>query len=657
MKEYNEQRLVNDIRMLAIDMIDNAGSGHPGIVLGAAPILYTIYSKFLKFNPLVGDWYNRDRFVLSAGHGSALLYATLFACGYPYTLDDLKGFRSLNSNTPGHPELNPKLGIEVSTGPLGQGVATAVGIAISEKYTKSIFNEKNHSIIDYKTWCLCGDGDLMEGISYEALSLAGTLKLDNLIILYDSNNISLDGETSLTFTEDVRKRFEAMDFYTLKVNDGENLKELNNVLTKAKKLKGKPIFIEIKTKIGKHSSLEGTNKVHGSPFPKEELESLRKKLSNSSIPFSYDEENMKKFQDYIYNIKSKEYNDWENELSKYELDSEVEKSKKEALNNLINKQKYNVSLENIVDFTNFDLNKNMREINAHIMETIEKVIPTFIGGSADLSSSTKTILPNGGIFSKDKYSGKNIYFGVRENAMGAILNGISLANYKTFGSTFLTFSDYLKPSIRMSALMNLGVTYIFTHDSINIGQDGPTHQPIEQLNALRIIPNLETFRPCDYKELLGVWNIVCASQNPNAIILSRNKTKVIPNSSVELVKYGGYTVSDSENLNLVIIASGHEVGLALEVKEELQKYNVGVRVVSMPNPKLFKSQLLEYQKSVIPDNIPKIAIEYGNDLYMNTLVSKNNIFGINTFGKSGTSTDVIKHFGLDKESIVKRIIG
>ena len=651
---FNDKRLINNIRSLAIDMIDEASSGHPGIALGAAPIIYTLFSRHLKFYAGYPTWCNRDRFVLSAGHGSAMLYATLFLNGYDYTIDDLKEFRNIGSKTPGHPEYKLSCGVEMTTGPLGQGIATAVGMAIAEKYLKTTFNTKDYKLFDYHIYTLVGDGDLMEGVASEAISLAGTLKLDNLIVLYDSNGISLDGSTDLTFSEDILARFDAAGFDILEVSNGESVSAIDKAISKAKKNK-RPTVIEIKTKIGAYSSLEGTNKVHGAPLSKMDIKKLKTALKVDSIPFSYDEKEFSLYLEYINNKGKKSYNAWKNVFDEYYL---KDNPKKDVLQSIVNKENITIRLEKLIDFNKIDIsNMSLRELNEVVINRIADYIPEFIGGSADVASSTKTMLKNKGIFSKGNYGGRNIYYGVREHLMGAVSNGLALSNLRSFASTFLVFSDYLKPAIRMSALMDLPVTHIFTHDTINIGPDGPTHQPIEQLESLRMIPNYSVYRPCDITELIGCWNNILSKAKPCALVLSRNKTNNLKSTSIEKTKHGAYIVSEAIiRINAIIMASGSEVDLALKVKDILKENGLDIRVVSVPNINIFNNESYEYKEKILPKGVKIFAIEYSNASSYYRYTKDEYIFCMNSFGTSGKSEDVIKHFGLDEEQIARKIL-
>ena len=654
MSKFNEKLVVNNIRSLGIDMIHEANSGHPGIVLGASPIIYSLFAHHMKFHTGYPNWCNRDRFVLSAGHGSAMLYATLFMNGYDYTIDDLKAFRSLDSITPGHPEYNINLGIEMTTGPLGQGLGTAVGMAIAEKYLEKTFNTKKHKIFDYKIYALCGEGDLMEGISYEAVSLASNLKLNNLIVLYDANKITLDGNAKLSFNENIMDRFENMGWNVLEVSNGENIHEISRMIKWAKHSK-KPTIIQINTTIGKYSKLENTNKVHGTPLEEDDIKEIKKKLKINDTPFDYDIKNKEEYLKYIEEKNKKQYNEWKIIFDEYIIDKETKL--KDSLLSIINNEQILIKLEKLIDVNNISNDLSMREINSLIMNTISNYIPEFIGGSADTVSSTKTYLKEKGDFNSKNYTGKNIYYGIREHAMASSTNGIALSNLRPFASTFLTFADYMKPSIRLSALMDIPSTFIFTHDSINIGQDGPTHQPIEQLGMLRSIPNFTVYRPCDKKELIGCWNLILEQSKPCALIISRNKSKEIKYTSPSYVKYGGYVIHEFENkLDLIILASGTEVNIALSTARKLKEEDhIEARIISVPNLNTLLNQDPNYLKELLPKNIKKYVIEYSNDTMWYQLDKEINLINMKSFGTSAKSENVIKHFELDEDSIYNKI--
>lgn len=652
MSKFNEKRMVDDIRLLSLDMIHNAGSGHPGICLSAAPMMYTLFANHMVYDLEKPDWCNRDRFVLSAGHGSALLYATIYATTGDFSIEDLKKYRQINSQTPGHPELNINKRIETTTGALGQGFATAVGMAIAEKHLESKYNTKKTTLFNYNIYCLCSDGDLMEGISYEAASIAGEYQLNNLIVLYDANKMTLDGPLDKEYNERIADMYLALGWNVLIVKNGDKVSEIDKALDNANKSK-QPTLIIVNTILGINSEYENTNKIH-SKLDEDDLHQIRIKLKGGE-PFSLDEENMhllrkniKERNDFAYSDWYKDYQEYINTLN----DSEVEK-----LNDLINDEDIILDLEKVIDKEKLFIDKSMRDLNFQVMNVISTFIDRFIGGSADLSSSTKTYLKNGGNYSKENYQNKNIFFGVRENAMGAILNGIALTNIRCFGSTFLTFADYLKPSIRNTAIMNLPVTYIFTHDTFLIGQDGKTHQPIEQLGMLRSIPNLEVYRPCDYKELIGAWQLILKSKKPSALVISKYPTESYKYTSIEETALGGYVISEVKNrLDVILIASGSEVTLAMKLKQELLKSYIEARVVSIPNIKEFFKQSKEYQNQVLPKGYKRMVVEFSNDPMLYRLVkNEDDLINIDTFGKSGTKEQLLQDFELDLASIVIKI--
>lgn len=650
--KLNEKRIVNDIRLLSLDMINTAGSGHPGIALSAAPILYTLFAYHLKFDLERKSWCNRDRFIMSAGHGSALLYASLFYCLDEYSIEELKNFRKISYSTSGHPEYNLNNRIEVTTGFLGQGFATAVGMAIGEKYLEATYNRKKNTLFDYRIYCLCSDGDLMEGISYEAASLAGTLGLDNLIVLYDSNDVTADGELDKVSDEDIVLRFTSMNWEVITVKNGDSVGEISAAIDKSKKSK-KPVLIKINTILGKYSKYEGTNKIHGS-LDKEDLESIRLQLKGSS-PFTYSENDRNNVLKFIKDGTDDYYREWYKEYEMYMANSND--SEKDAINLIIENEGISLDIDRVVDSSKIFEDKTMRDINYQIMNVIVTFIPNFMGGSADLFTSTKTYLKGKNEFSIDNYSGRNIYFGVRENLMGAIMNGLALTNIRSYGSTFLAFSDNMKSSIRMSAMMNLPVTYIFTHDSIRVGEDGPTHQPVEQLGALRSIPNLLVYRPCDYKELIGSWTNILKEGKPSALILPRGHNNTMKYTSSSKVARGGYIVSEIKSrLDLIIIATGSEVELAVQIKEELLKSYIEARVVSMPNMNLFLKQDKEYQEQVLPTGYRRMVIELSNDANWYRFISSDEDFiGVNKYGKSGSEIDNLTYFEMDITDLVIRI--
>ena len=649
-----DNKTISNIKSLGIDMIDQAGSGHPGIVLGAAPLIYTVYARHMNINTVDPTWICRDRFVLSAGHGSAMLYATLYLAGFNISLDDLKNFRRVGYKTPGHPEFGHTPGVDMTTGPLGQGIASAVGMAIGEKILENKFKlSDGKPLINYNVYALVGDGDLMEGVSYEACSLAGTLNLDNLIVLYDSNNISLDGDTSNTFTENVIERFNAMGWHTEKVLNGTNVEDIDKAINRSKK-SGKPSLIEVKTIIGNGSVNAGKNIVHGKCLSKEDIRSVKRGLDIKDEPFYVDVNNMNKFRNQIVERSARKYELWARNYREFMNNSNEDVI--EVFYSFFNPKKIDIIN------TDFNLDKGIKEAtrvtNGKIMTTISKNIHNFIGGSADLSSSTNTYLKDMQDIKDNHYFGKNIWFGVREHSMGSILNGLALSGFKPFGSTFLTFSDYMKPAIRLSALMNLPVNYIFTHDSINIGPDGPTHQPIEQLAMLRSTPNLMVFRPADANELIGCWDVMLNSSGPNALVLSRQDVRTLPSTVPEYVKYGAYPVrKERKQLHGIIIATGTEVFTSLLIAEQLyNEIGLDLRVISMPCQELFLMQQERFKNSLIPGGIKTIVVEAGSSFgWYRFVINEKYLMTIDKFGISGTKGEVENYCNFTFEQIKERI--
>ena len=644
----NEEKIISAIRALSIAQISRAKSGHPGIALGAAPILYTLYSKHMNIDVTDDKWINKDRFIMSAGHGSALLYSTLYMSGFDISIKDLKEFRQIDSKTPGHPEYGITPGVDSSTGPLGQGIATGVGMAASRKY----LSEKFNGLLDYKVYVLCGEGDLMEGVSYEACSLAGNLKLDNLIVLYDANKVTLDGDAKKSFDEDILRRFEAMGWHTDVVLDGENHMLIDMAISKAKRIVDKPSFIEIKTTIGKGSILEGTNKVHGSFLTKEDIRQLKNKLNIDTDLFKNITTLRREMANFIRIRVSHDKKKWQTKYNAY-INSCDEETKR-FLSSLSEDKRYDVT--KLFKEVIFD-DDELRNINGKVMNIIADNYPSFLGGSADVSSSTKTYLNNFSDFKPGNYGGKNIFFGVREHAMGAFINGMALSGLRPFCSTFLAFSDYLKPSIRMASLMNIPSTFIFTHDSVMIGEDGPTHQPVEQLAMLRSIPNHYVYRPCDANEIIGSWQTILNNDKPSSIVLSRSKCKNLDETDPLSVKKGAYIIrKEKKKLFGIIIATGSEVQLALDIAEKLSKKSMEIRVVSMPCMRLFEEQSKTYQEEVLPIGYKTFVIERSSKFGWHKYVYNDKyIMGLDEFGYSGKTEDVLKKLKLDDETIYKRI--
>lgn len=632
-----DKKVVDNIRGLGIDMISEAESGHPGIVLGAAPIIATLYQNHLKIDTNNPNWINRDRFVMSAGHGSALLYATLHMAGYNITLDDLKKFRKLDSITPGHPELITP-GVDCATGPLGQGIANAVGMAIGEKYLSSLLKD---GVIDFNTYALCGDGDLMEGISYEALSLAGKLKLNKLILLYDSNGISLDGDTNTTFTDNIKLRFESIGWNVITVSDPEDLTLVNDAFIKAK-TSDLPTIIEFKTTIGKYSRLEGTKAVHGSALDSEDVKEIKEKLGLRDIPFQISSEASTYFSENITTRCNAEIEEWMGRISS------LSEEDKEILNELDNSKK-SVKLKDLYYDIPEDNREATRVTSGKILNAIAKSYKLLIGGSADVASSTYAKL--------NDYEDRTINFGVREHAMGGIANGLALVGLTPFVSTFLSFSDYLKPAIRMSAMMNLPVIYVFTHDSITVGEDGPTHQPVEQLISLRSIPNLNVYRPIDANEVLGSYKSIFDTREPSVIVLSRNKVNILDSTKVGEVKNGAYILKEElKRLDVILISSGEDAELSLEVANLLTEKGIDTRVVSMPSIERFKKMGKEYMENILPDKSKTFVIEASSPYSWYQFVNdESHLFTMNTFGSSGNYKDVLNKYNFDAKYIENKI--
>jgi len=648
-------QLSNAIRFLSIDAVQNANSGHPGMPMGMADVATVLFKYHLRFNPKNPNWINRDRFILSAGHGSMLLYSLLYLSGYKsISIDDIKQFRQLNSICAGHPEYKKGSGIETTTGPLGQGLGNAVGMAIAEEVLRKKFGS---TLINNKTYVIASDGDLMEGISHEAMSLAGHLKLKNLIVFFDNNKISIDGPTSLSVSDNYKKRFEAYNWNFLEIN-GHDEKQISNAISKSSKSK-KPTLISCKTVIGFGSpNKSGKASSHGSPLGEEEIALVRKKLKWSSEPFKIDESILNEWRK-IGNKGSKLEEKWTQALNKKssKIKSELEniyiQSDISELENLIKKEK--------TKYFESKLSMATRQCSMAAIESISNILPQLIGGSADLSGSNNTKTKNSKVIDSKNFDGNYIHYGVREHGMAAVMNGLALySGLIPFGGTFLIFSDYCKPSIRLSALMGLKVIYIFSHDSIGLGEDGPTHQPIEQLTGLRAIPNLNVFRPADMNETLECWEIALKSKNtPSAIALSRQKLPYINPSFSEKNKCenGAYVVKiTSHDNNITLVASGSEVELALSVQEMLKKNNVESKVISMPCQELFEKQSDDFKNDILDADALIVTIEAGNvSSWDKFLGNKGMSLGINKFGESAPYKEVYDHFNLTADKIVNAI--
>lgn len=647
-EEMKDSLNVNTIRMLSIDQVQKANSGHPGLPLGAAPMAYELFKDHLKINPKDPNWHNRDRFILSAGHGSALLYSLLYLFGYGLSLEDLKNFRQILSKTPGHPEYGHTVGVDATTGPLGQGISMAVGMALAEEKLGALYN-KDIKLIDHYTYALVGDGCLMEGISNEASSLAGTLNLKKLIVLYDSNNITIEGSTDLAFAEDVLKRYDALGWDTFEVMDGNNLEEISKAIEDAKKSPN-PAMIKVNTKIGYGSPMAGSEKSHGSPLGIENIKKTREFFNMKDEDFYVDEEVKDNFSQIIKNLQEKYQEDKKNE-EKYK--EKYPKLYKEYIESL-DKSK-NIDYVDKDFYDSFDKDMATRQTSGKVLNHIAKKCKYLFGGSADLAGSNKSSLDGEEYFSKDNRLGRNITFGVRENAMGAITNGMLLhGGLRPYNATFLVFSDYMKPTIRLASLMNIPNIYIFSHDSIGVGEDGPTHQPIEHLAMLRSIPNLIVFRPADGRETCVAWNLAMQSKNtPIALILTRQNLSQLENSSID-AKKGAYIIKkEEEKLEKIIIATGSEVHLALEATKDIKN----VRVVSMPSMELFEAQTASYREEILPKEIKKrISVEASSSFgwqKFTGLEGKN--ISIDTFGISAPAKEVYKYFGITVENIKKAV--
>lgn len=652
------KKAVDALRILSVDQVQKANSGHPGLPLGAAPIVYELFANNMKHTPNAPKWANRDRFILSAGHGSSLLYSLLHLFGYGnLSVDDLKNFRQLNSLTPGHPEYGHTVGVEATTGPLGAGMGMAVGMAMAEAHLSSVFNKPGYEVVDHYTYVLGGDGCLMEGISSEAFSLAGTLKLNKLIVLYDSNNITIEGNTDIAFDEDVCKRMEAFGFQVLKVEDANDTQAIGEAIKKAKADTTRPSFIEIKSVIGYGSDVAGKAKAHGEPLGVENIEQLRKNLGwENTTPFEVDEDIYAHYK--TINTKNDEvYQKWNI------LFEEYGKKYPEMLD-LWNKYHSDLTDEDISD-DYFDIPEKAvatRALSGDCIQKLAKLVPNLIGGSADLAPSNKTMINEAESFSKDNYAGRNIHFGVRELAMAAIGNGMLLhGGLRTYVATFFVFADYVKPMARLSALMNIPQIYILTHDSIGVGEDGPTHEPIEQLSMLRAMPNFNVFRPADARELSIAWKqALVNTTTPSALVLTRQNLPQIDGTGMG-AKNGAYVVVDStkEIPDGILMASGSELSLAVQAREELLKDGIDVRVVSVPCMDIFDNQPCSYRKTVLPKSVSKrLAIEAGSPLSWGKYVGlEGKVIGMKTFGASAPAEQLFEKFGFTVENIVKTFKG
>jgi transketolase len=653
---------IDSIRTLSIDAIEKANSGHPGMPMGAAPMAYTLWTRYMNINPKNPEWFNRDRFVLSAGHGSMLLYSLLHLAGYDLTMDDIKQFRQWGSKTPGHPEFGHTAGVDATTGPLGQGIAMAVGMAMAERHLAAVYNKDNYNLVDHYTYSICGDGDLMEGVSAEAASLAAHLKLGRMIVLYDSNDISLDGDLDKSFSESVEGRFKSYGWQYIRVEDGNNLEEIAKAIEEAKTDEDRPTMIEVKTVIGYGSpNLSGKSDVHGAPLGADEL-----KLTKEAYKWTFEEdfhvpsEVYEHFKQQIADKGEQTEQAWNELFAKYkseypELGAQLEKAMKGELVEGWDK-----------DIPVYEEGKSLasRASSGEALNGIAKNLPYLVGGSADLAGSNKTMIKGSGDFFPGSFEGRNIWFGVREFAMGAAMNGMALhGGLKVFGGTFFVFSDYLKPAIRLAALMGLPVTYVFTHDSIAVGEDGPTHEPVEQLAGLRAMPNLSVIRPADGNETAAAWKLsIESTKTPTALVLTRQNLPTIKDTdknAYEGVSKGAYVISPAgkDNADALLLAAGSEVGLAVKAQEALASEGIDVAVVSMPSWDRFEQQSKEYKESVIPKSVKKrLGIEMGSSLGWHRYVGdEGEVLAIDTFGASAPGEKILEEYGFSVNNVVARV--
>ena len=648
---------VNAIRFLGIDAIEKSKSGHPGIVMGAAPMAYSLFTKELRINPSQPNWINRDRFILSAGHGSMLLYGLLHLSGFEdVTMDEIKNFRQWGSKTPGHPEFGHTTGVDATTGPLGQGISTATGFAQAERFLAAKYNRDGFPIFDHYTYVICGDGDLMEGVSSEAASYAGLQKLEKLIVLYDSNDINLDGETKDAFTESVRARYDAYGWHTDLVTDGTDVDAIFAAIEKAKAA-GKPSLIEIKTVIGYGSpSKAGSNAAHGAPLGPEEAEATRKALDWNYAPFEIPAEVYADFKANVADRGAAAYDAWVKLVEDYkvahpELATEVTARLEGRELAELTESDFPV-YEN--GFSQATRNSSQDAINA-----AAAVLPNFFGGSADLAHSNMTVIKGEGLQDSANPLNRNIQFGVREFAMGTILNGMAAhGGLRVFGGTFFVFSDYVKAAVRLSALQGLPVTYVFTHDSIAVGEDGPTHEPIEHLAGLRAMPNLTVFRPADARETQAAWYLSLTSKStPSALVLTRQNLTVEEGTAFDKVAKGAYVVYEAAGFDTILLASGSEVNLAVKAAKELEAAGTKVRVVSVPSTELFDAQDAAYKEEILPNTIRRrLAIEMGaTQSWYKYVGLDGKVLGIDTFGASAPAQTVIDNYGFTVENVVKLV--
>jgi len=661
MFDTTDQLAVNTIRTLSIDAVEKADSGHPGLPMGAAPMAYTLWTEHLNTNPKNSDWFNRDRFILSAGHGSAMLYSLLHLSGYDVSIDDLKGFRQLESTTPGHPEVHVTDGVEATTGPLGQGIANGVGMAMAEAHLAATYNKDDYSVVDHFTYVLCSDGDLQEGISHEAASFAGHQKLGKLVMLYDSNDVQLDGPTDKAFSEDIQKRFEGYGWDYARVEDGNNIADINEAITQAKDVSDKPSIIEVRTEIGYGAPNAGTSAVHGAPLGPDGTDEAKKNYGWDAEPFSVPDEVYARFEEKIVHPGQEREEAWNQLVSEYEDDYPNEA---EAFNRALADELPDGWRDNLPTYSVDDDDVATRNISGDVINAIAEVVPNFWGGSADLSGSNKTMIDDVENFSPDNYAGKNIWYGVREHAMASALTGILLhGGTKSYVSTFFVFSDYLRPAVRLAALSEVPSIYVLTHDSVAVGEDGPTHEPVEQLSSFRGMSNVTTMRPADANEVVAAWEVALSSTNrPTLLTLTRQAVPVLPHTdelASEYVKKGAYVLSPAEEEpSGILMATGSEVQLALGAQEALLDQGHDVVVVSMPSVELFEQQSDEYKDSVLPSTLTnRLAVEMGSPFGWDRYVGpEGKTLTLNRFGASGKGEEVVEHLGFTVENVVNEYL-
>lgn len=654
-----EQQAIDTIRTLSIDAIEKANSGHPGLPMGAAPMAYVLWSKFLTHNAQNPNWTNRDRFVLSAGHGSMLLYSLLHLSGYGLSIEELKNFRAWGSKTPGHPEAGHTAGVEATTGPLGQGIGNVVGMAMAERHLAALYNRGQHEVVNHYTYALCGDGDLMEGISYEATSMAGHMKLGRLIVLYDSNDISLDGDLHRSFSEDIHKRFDALGWQYLRVEDGNDTQAIQAAIEQAQQDQERPSIIEVKTIIGYGSpNKSGKKDAHGAPLGADEIKLAKEHYGWSHAEdFHVPDEVQAHFAD-LQKVGQKQEKEWNEQFAEYE----------QKYPGLAQQFKQSVNGELPVgwdqNLPTFEVGTKLatRAASGTMINHLSKNIPFFFGGSADLASSNNTMVKDEANFAADNYEGRNVWFGVREHAMGSAMNGIALhGGIRIYGGTFFVFSDYLRPAIRLAALTQLPVTYVFTHDSIAVGEDGPTHEPVEQLASLRVMPGLTVLRPADAHETMWAWTYILKNPHrPAALILTRQGLPVLEETknNEKQVSKGAYVLSEASGgkVDLILLASGSEVSLVLEAKSILENEGVGVRVVSMPSWDLFAAQDKAYQEQVLPPHLKKrLAVEMASPFGWERYIGdEGQVIGVETFGASAEGSKILAEYGFTTKNVVAK---